>query len=65
MIHDPIVEEVRSVRKAIEAECGNDPTKYLEHLRKLERKYASRLVSRGPKPVLTAAHVAEERDSYG
>lgn len=60
MIRDPIVEDVRAVRKAIETECGNDSAKYREHLRKLEQKYASRLVSRAPKPALVSAHVAGE-----
>ena len=56
MIRDPIVEEVRAVRKAIEAECGSDRKKYQEHLRKIEQKYASRFVSRSPKPALASAH---------
>ena len=65
MINDPIVEEVRSVRKAIEAQCGNDRMEYLERLHNLERKHASRLVCRRPKPALAQAHVAEEHEPYG
>ena len=58
MIRDPIVEDVRAVRKAIEEQCGNDRAKYQEHLSKLERKYASRLVSHAPKPALVSPDIA-------
>ncbi len=65
MVNDPMVEEVRKVRKAIEAACDNDPVKYDEHLRQLELKYADRLVSRKPKPALARLVVAEDKPPYG
>jgi len=65
MIKDPVVEEVRRVRKAIEAACGNDPVKYAEHLRQVEQKYADRLVRLGPKPALRTRAVAEGKAAYG
>jgi hypothetical protein len=65
MGNDPIVEEVRKVRKAIEAACDNDPVKYAEHLRQLELKYANRLVRLGPKPALRTLVVAEGKTTYG
>jgi hypothetical protein len=65
MVNDPIVEEVRKVRKAIEAACDNDPVKYAEHLRQVELKYTDRLVRRDPKPVLPIPAVAEGKVPYG
>ena len=65
MVNDPIVEEVRKVRKAIEAACDNDPAKYAERLRQVELKYADRLVRRGPKPTLPVPAVAEGKVPYG
>lgn len=65
MVNDPIVEEVRKVRKAIEAACDNDPLKYAERLRQVELKYADRLVRRGPKPALPIPAVAEGKAPYG
>ena len=65
MVNDPIVEEVRRVRKAIEAACDNDPAKYAERLRQVELKYAERLVRRGPQPVLAMPRVAEGKATYG
>lgn len=64
MVNDPIVEEVRKVRKAIEAACDNDPLKYAERLRQVELKYADRLVRRGPKPALPIPAVAEGTVTY-
>jgi hypothetical protein len=58
MILDPVVEDVRAVRKAIEIEYGNDPAKYRERLCRLERKYASCLVSRVPKPALASTQAS-------
>jgi hypothetical protein len=65
MVNDPIVEEVRKVRKAIEAACDNDPVKYAEHLRQVELKYTDRLVRPGPKPALPILAVAEGKVPYG
>lgn len=55
MIQDPIVKEVRRVRKEIEDECRNDPKEYFEHVQKIQGKYRDRLVSRKPKPALKLA----------
>jgi len=65
MVSDPIVEEVRKVRKAIEAACDSDPAKYAKHLRQVELKYADRLVRRGSKPALPIPAVADGKVSYG
>ncbi len=62
MKQDPIVEETRKVRQAIETECDNDPAKYAERLHEVEKQYASRLVRRKP---VAALRVAEGHAGYG
>jgi hypothetical protein len=57
MIYDPIVNEVRRVRKEIENECRNDPKKYFDHIQKVQGQYSERLVSRKPKPALKLAKI--------
>jgi len=49
MTRDPIVEEVRRVRRQIEARHGNDLDKLFAHYKRLQRKYAGRLVPPPPK----------------
>lgn len=41
---DPGIEWIRKVRHEISAKFGHDPKKLGEHYRKLEKKYADRLV---------------------
>ena len=55
MNRDPIVEEVRAARKEIEAHFQNDAGKYFEHLQRIQKQYASRLVRRKSKPALAMA----------
>jgi hypothetical protein len=42
MLKDPIVEEVRKVRRQIEAEFP-EPQEYLQHLRQIESRHRDRL----------------------
>lgn len=49
MWKDPIVEEVRQIRREIEAECGDDFEKIYEMAQERQRRYGSRLV---PAPVI-------------
>lgn len=58
MQRDAVVDDVRKVRRAIEAECGNDPRKYYEHLIELQEKDKQRLVRRAPRPALAARREA-------
>lgn len=60
MFKDPIVEEVRKTRREIEAELGNDPAKYVQHLREVQERYRDRLVRRKPVPAVTAKAESEE-----
>jgi hypothetical protein len=41
---DPLIDEVRAVRKSISDEFGNDVDRLCEDLRRIERQYASRIV---------------------
>ena len=52
MIRDPLVEEIRRIRKALDAECNNDARAFFEHVQEFQKKYASRLGRRQPKPGL-------------
>ncbi len=49
MSTDPIVQEVRSIRKEIEQQYP-DAVSYYEHLQRQQKAYGNRLVRRGPKP---------------
>jgi len=57
MFQDPIIKEIREIRRKIEAECQNDFEKYYEHLQQLQRNYSDRLVRRKPKPALKIAKI--------
>jgi len=48
---DPIVEEVRKVRRQIEEEFDHDVNKYLDHVYEQQKRYGDRLVRRQPKPL--------------
>jgi hypothetical protein len=56
---DPLIDEVRAIRRAICNEFGNDETRLVEHLQEVEREYAERrgIYARVTKE--TAARVAE------
>jgi hypothetical protein len=41
---DPIVDEIREVRRRISEEFGHDPKRLAEHYMKLQEKHADRLV---------------------
>jgi hypothetical protein len=41
---DPIVDEVRSIRRELSARFANDVGKLCEHLRQIEAGYSNRLV---------------------
>lgn len=46
---DPVVAEVRKIRRQIEAEHGADFQSYYKHLLKVQRNLKKRLVRRQPK----------------
>ncbi len=48
MVTDPIVQEVRSIRKEIEQQYP-DAASFYQHLEQIQKTYRRRLVRRGPK----------------
>jgi len=50
---DPIVEQVREVRRQIEDETHQDPELFYQHLKKIEERISDRLICRQPKPLET------------
>jgi hypothetical protein len=46
---DPLIDEVRAIRQAMSAENGNDVGRLCDQLRAVQRRYASRIVSRRPR----------------
>jgi hypothetical protein len=53
MWKDPIVENVRKVRKQLEKKFGSDQDAFLRHVYDQEKMNTARLVSRSPKKRLT------------
>ena len=52
MHDDPLLRELRHIRRTIDEECEDNPQKYYKYLSQVQKKYADRLVRRGPKPRL-------------
>jgi len=48
---DPIIEQVRQVRRQIEDETQQDPELFYQHLMKIQEPLSDRLVCRQPKPL--------------
>ena len=53
---DPIVEEVRAVRRQIEKDFGDDPQRYFDHIYKAQEQHPERQTIR--KPLKSSADVA-------
>ncbi|MFW6158509.1 MAG: hypothetical protein ACOC8E_04040 [Planctomycetota bacterium] len=51
MWEDPIVKEVREIRRQNMAECGNDRREYARRLRESQKRHGDRLVRREPQRV--------------
>ena len=50
-IQDPIIEELRQIRREIE-QTYNDSESYYQHLLDIQKQYRERLTSHHPKPAL-------------
>lgn len=46
---DPLIDEVRAVRRALSERFGNDPVRLCEHLKSLEGKTGGPVVRRRPR----------------
>lgn len=44
---DPLIDEVRAIRRAISEQFGNDVDRLCDHLQELERKHPERVVEPG------------------
>ena len=51
---DPIVQQVREIRRQIDDETQHDPELYYQYLKKLQRGLSGRLVCPKPKPLMTS-----------
>lgn len=49
-IGDPLIDEVRSRRRALFASCGDDLNRLLERVEELQRQHPEKLVDHRPKP---------------
>lgn len=51
MANDPIIQEIREIRRQIMAECDNDPEKLFQHYQKLQEELAKthKIVRGSPK----------------
>ena len=52
MFDDPIIREIRQIRRNIEAEYDNNSDKFYEHILQMQQGYKNRLVRRQPKVIL-------------
>ncbi len=52
MFDDPIIREIRQIRRNIEAEYDNNSDKFYEHILQMQQGYKNRLVRHQPKASL-------------
>lgn len=45
---DPLIDEVRALRRALQERSGGDLEGLVRHLQELEKEYADRVVNRAP-----------------
>ena len=64
MIPDPIVDEIRQIRKAHAAKYNNELDKIVEALRVEEQRSPRRVLNPGPKRIVEQK-VSETRAQYG
>ena len=52
MFDDPIIREIRQIRRNIEAEYDDNSDEFYEHILQIQQGYKNRLVRRQPKASL-------------
>jgi hypothetical protein len=52
MHDDPILQEIRHIRRTIDEEYGDNGQKFFEFLAQMQRRYTNRLVCRSSRPRL-------------
>jgi hypothetical protein len=53
---DPLIDEIREVRRRISERFGHDPRKLVEHYMELQKRHADRLIDRSGKLVNQNGH---------
>jgi hypothetical protein len=48
---DPVIDEVREVRRRISEQCGHDPERLVAYYMELQQQFADRLIERVAPPV--------------
>jgi hypothetical protein len=48
---DPIVQEMRDIKRQIEQEFDHDVNRYLDHVYEAQKRHRNKLVRRQPKPL--------------
>ena len=51
--NDPVIDEVRAVRRRISELCGHDPDRLVAYYMELQQKFADRLIERAVPPVVS------------
>jgi len=51
MKRDILIDEIRAARHEISARFGHDPQALVDHYRRIQKKYAGRLLREEPEPV--------------
>ena len=49
---DPIIEEIREIRRKMMEDCGNDLSEFSRRLRESQKRHADKLVCRKPVPLV-------------
>ncbi|MCI0377296.1 MAG: hypothetical protein L0215_06810 [Gemmataceae bacterium] len=48
--NDPVIDEIREVRRRISASCAHDPDKLVAHYKKLQEQHKERLIDKSKDP---------------
>jgi hypothetical protein len=52
---DPVIDEIREVRRQISSKCGHDPEQLAAYYQELQKQYADRLIGASSKTDQPAA----------
>lgn len=55
MWSDPLVEEVRQIRRDIEGKCQDNPEAFYQHILEVQQSIKKQLICREPKPALVSS----------
>ena len=52
---DPVIDEIREIRRQISSKCGHDPVQLAEYYQEIQKQYADRLIGTPPQADQPAA----------